>query len=84
MCEGGKLGLAPGGPFGAMRSASFMRCCAPGKRSRMARTCPGTCPPPGPRQRGTSPRDVEQLLADLVTATRSDTVDLVDLDRAGG
>ncbi|OFX22040.1 MAG: hypothetical protein A2V77_09955 [Anaeromyxobacter sp. RBG_16_69_14] len=28
--------------------------------------------------------DVEQLLADLVTATRSDQVDLVDLDRAGG
>jgi predicted nucleotidyltransferase len=28
--------------------------------------------------------DFEQLLADLVTATRSDQVDLVDLDRAGG
>ena len=28
--------------------------------------------------------DFEQLLADLVTATRSDRVDLVDLDRAGG
>jgi predicted nucleotidyltransferase len=28
--------------------------------------------------------DFEQLLADLVTVTRSDRVDLVDLDRAGG
>ena len=28
--------------------------------------------------------DVDLLLADLVTATRSDRVDLVDLDRAGG
>jgi predicted nucleotidyltransferase len=28
--------------------------------------------------------DVEQLLADLVTATRSSRVDLVDLSRAGG
>jgi len=28
--------------------------------------------------------DPEQLLADLVTVTRSDRVDLVDLDRAGG
>jgi predicted nucleotidyltransferase len=28
--------------------------------------------------------DVEQLLADLVTATRSSEVDLVNLDRAGG
>jgi predicted nucleotidyltransferase len=28
--------------------------------------------------------DFEQLLADLVTATRSSQVDLVDLDRAGG
>ena len=28
--------------------------------------------------------DVDQLLADLVTVTRSDRVDLVDLGRAGG
>lgn len=28
--------------------------------------------------------DVDQLLADIVTATRSDRVDLVDLARAGG